>query len=39
MTMPGLENLPLTLADFDRHYDLSKVYNVGFKQQNTFMNT
>ncbi|KAK4936388.1 hypothetical protein LTR10_022714 [Elasticomyces elasticus] len=39
VTMPGFEILHLTLADFDRHYDLSKIYNAGFQDKNTIMDT
>jgi len=39
VTMPGFEILHLTLADFDRHYDLSRVYDTGFDDKNTIMDT
>ncbi|KAB5560328.1 hypothetical protein GE09DRAFT_961497 [Coniochaeta sp. 2T2.1] len=32
-TMPGFEILHLDLADFDRQYDLSKIYNAGFAEK------
>jgi hypothetical protein len=37
VTMPGFEILHLTLADFDRQYDMSKIYNAGFKEDYSVM--
>jgi len=37
ITIPGFEILHLTLADFDRQYDMSKIYNAGFKEDYSVM--
>ncbi|KIW86632.1 uncharacterized protein Z519_12757 [Cladophialophora bantiana CBS 173.52] len=39
ITMPGFEILHLTLADFDRHYDLTKIQNAGFHERSSVMET
>ncbi|KAI0006850.1 hypothetical protein F4779DRAFT_546074 [Xylariaceae sp. FL0662B] len=33
ITLPGLELVFLTLFDFDRHYDMTKIYDTGFSEQ------
>ncbi|KAJ9630178.1 hypothetical protein H2204_008683 [Knufia peltigerae] len=37
ITMPGFEILHLILADFDRQYDMSKIYRAGFKEDYSVM--
>ncbi|EXJ84554.1 hypothetical protein A1O3_05223 [Capronia epimyces CBS 606.96] len=39
VTMPGFEILHLSLADFDRQYDLSKIQKVGCNVQYSIMDT
>ena len=37
ITIPGFEILHLDLADFDRQYDMSKIYNAGFTEKHSLM--
>jgi hypothetical protein len=39
LTIPGFEILHLDLADFDRQYDLSKIYDAGFDEKYETMQT
>ena len=39
VTMPGFEVLHLSLADFDRQYDLTKIYNAGMQEETTIKET
>lgn len=37
--LPGFEYFHLTQADFDRHYDMSKLAKVGFAEEHVIMDT
>ncbi|EXJ56083.1 hypothetical protein A1O7_09014 [Cladophialophora yegresii CBS 114405] len=39
VTMPGFEILHLRLADFDRQYDMNKIYKAGFSENYSVMDT
>ncbi|KAI1402655.1 hypothetical protein F4819DRAFT_485304 [Hypoxylon fuscum] len=33
ITLPGMEFIFMTLFDFDRHYDMTKIYDTGFSEE------